>query len=716
MRDLSTVPYHKMSEDLVNVLCQKTQNNNPEFFRILVAYYFAKIASTQRCQIQTHDRGLIPVNIYAINLAVSGFGKGHSTNIMEDEITHLFRDRFIEETLPEVADNNLYQLAVKRASKKGVDPDEEFQSVKSEYEKLGPLAFSFDSGTTPAVKQMRHKLLMANAGAVNLEIDEIGSNLLGNVEVLTTFLELFDVGKVKQKLTKNTADNSRSEEIIGRTPTNLMLFGTPNKLLDGGKIEEQFYSMLETGYARRCLFCYVKSIGKRSALTPQQVYDMATSSNAEAFIATMANHFYDLADPIYFGKTLNMSKDVSLLAIEYRLECESRAEELAEHEEIRKAEISHRYFKAIKLAGAYAFVDSVGEITEDHLMSATKVVEESGVAFQKLLKRDRNYVKLANFLAEENKEVTHVDLMEELPFYKGSMAQKQELLTLAVAYGYKNNIIIRKQFSDGIEFLRGESLKTTDLSKMIVSYSTDIATGYIDEQVPFSMIHKLTQQDGYHWVNHHLADGHRKEENAKPGFNMLVLDIDGGTKIETVQLLLKNFTYHIYTTKRHDPHHHRFRVMLPLTHTLKMDAQEFREFMQNVYEWLPFDVDTQTGQRARKWLSNKGQYFNNQGDLVDALQFIPKTSKNDERKRAIADLSTLSNLERWFVSNTGSGNRSNQLIKYALMLVDTGMDLESVKNNVLALNNKLPEKLDESEVLATIMVTASKAIQKRDSQ
>jgi hypothetical protein len=66
--------------------------------------------------------------------------------------------------------------------------DTSLAEVTKEYESLGKLAFSFDSGTTAAVKQMRHKLMMADIGAMNFEMDEIGSNLLGNVDVLGTFL------------------------------------------------------------------------------------------------------------------------------------------------------------------------------------------------------------------------------------------------------------------------------------------------------------------------------------------------------------------------------------------------------------------------------------------------------------------------------------------------------------------------------------------------
>ncbi|MDT1904048.1 DUF3987 domain-containing protein, partial [Acinetobacter baumannii] len=79
---------------------------------------------------------------------------------------------------------------------------------------------------------------MGNAGSVNLQIDEIGANLIGQTEVLNTFLELYDKGLVKDKLVKSTSENVRFERIDGATPTNMLLFGTPSKLLDGGVTEQ----------------------------------------------------------------------------------------------------------------------------------------------------------------------------------------------------------------------------------------------------------------------------------------------------------------------------------------------------------------------------------------------------------------------------------------------------------------------------------------------
>lgn len=715
MKTFDEMQHHAMSEKLVGVLCEQTENTNPMFFRLLVAYYFSLVASMMRASVKTLDRGDIPINMYAINLATSGAGKGHSTNLMEERVIHLFRERFKDETFPLLAETNLPKISLKRANRKGTDPDEELQRVTKEFEQQGNLLFTFSEATAPAVKQMRHKLLMADAGSLNFQMDEVGSYISANAEVLIAFLELYDMGLIKPKLTKNSSENQRGEEIIGRTPTNMLLFGTPSKLLDGGMTEQQFYEMMDTGYARRCFFGYSRAPTKKFGQTAMEVFEQLTQANNTHVFEEVADHLENLANIINVRKQIMMQKSTSLLLIEYKLRCEREAAEFPEHEEIKKAELGHRYFKALKLAGAYAFVDDSPEVTEAHLYAGIKMAEESGQAFQRLLTRDKPYVKLAKYIAAVKNEVTQADLVEELPFYRGGTSQKNEMLTLAIAYGYKNNIIIKKSFSDGIEFLRGETLNATDLSKMVVSYSQDFAQDYVNETAPFDKLHQLTQSPGMHWCSHHLQGGHRAEENCMPGFNMVVIDIDGGTPLVAVKSLMKAYKSLIYTTKRHTDEENRFRLILPINYRLELDAKDYKEFMGNIFEWLPFDVDKATGQRARKWMSNAGSYEYSDGDLFDVLPFIPKTSKNEERKLVLNSQQSMNNLERWVSNNIGDGNRNNMLLRYAMILMDAGADYQVILQKVMELNEKIADKLDQAEILATIMVTVGKNLAKRAS-
>lgn len=710
--DTSRFQHHHAIESVLEIICTKVQNDDKPFFRVLTAHILMQLAATMRATLSTKDRGEIPINGYTLALSTSGAGKGHSIGILEDGFCKGFRQHFSEVTLPVIAENHLWKLATKRAVRNDSEEQDEFDKLKREYEDKGAYPHSFDSGTSPAVKQVREKLLMAGIGSINLQIDEIGNNLIGNTEVLNTFLELYDQGKVKQKLTKNTAENKRTEEIEGKTPANMLLFGTPSRLLDGSSVENHFFSFLDAGYARRCIFGMGHPIPASENKTAAEIYESLINAQNEAQLNNWATHFTSLAHEDKFNWLIDVPDDISIQLIEYKMWCEHRANELSEFAEIQRAEMKHRYFKAVKLAGALAFVDEATELEADTLNSAIKLVEESGDAFQKLLKRERAYAKLARYIAGTDEELTHADL-DELPFYPKSTAQRNQIISEATAWGYKNHIVVKKTFSDGIEFFSGEALKETSLDAVALSYSDDFAYGYEPVEIPFEDLHKLTQEAGYHWCNHAFKGEHRSEDTTIPGFNLVVLDVDEGTTLEAVHELLEDFTFMTHTTRRHTDEEHRFRLILPMSYQLKLDKPDYREFMKNVYSWLPFKVDTSTIDRSRKWMTNsKGSYhYNITEQLLDVLPFVPKTSRNAEYNQRAKDLQSLDNLERWFADRIANGNRNNQMIKFALALVDSGMSYTETESKVLAFNAKLKEGLSDDELRKTVLVTVAKKLQ-----
>ena len=712
MRDLTNVPHHMVIEEMVDVLCNKTQNTDRGFFRVEVAYFLAKMAASMRAVIITKDRGEIPVNIYALALATSGFGKGHSVHIIEEDFLGGFRRRFMEDTFNIKADENLWKMGCERAATLGTEEAEEKQKLDKEFMLLGALPFTFDSGTGPAVKQLRQKLLMSAAGSINLQIDEIGSNLVNNTEILTVFLELYDQGLVKQKLTKNTSENIRGEELEGKTPTNALLFGTPSKLLDGGPTEDQFYSFLDTGYARRCIFGWGQHVRAGDDLTPTEIYYRLTSQENVATIDKWHNHFMLLADPTNFGWEITVDDAVGIELLTYKIDCEKLALTYAEHEEIRKAELSHRYFKVLKLAGAFAFIEQASEISMEHLLSAMKLVEDSGASFQQLLTREKPYVKLAKFIAASKGELTHADLHEALPFYKMQQGARTDLLNYAMAWGYKNHIVIKKTFADGIEFFTGETLEQTDLDALMLSHSDSFAYNYQVDSAPFESSDQLFLMQGMQWCNHSFVNGHRAEENVIPGFNQIVIDVDGAIPLKNVHELMDEYKFSTYTTKRHTDAENRFRLIIPISYVLELDQTDYKEFMNNVMDWLPFPSDESANQRAKKWETcAKGTFHvHTDGALLDPLQFVPKTSKNEAYQKEVGKLESLDNLERWFAQRIASGNRNNQLIKFALTLVDAGLTFDEVESHVISFNGKLANGLPVDEVRSTILQTVARKI------
>ena len=706
--------YFPIAEEIVDAQCAITQVDDRGFFRNLVSFTFWQIASMMRATIYTQSFGMnIPINGYVINLAIQGYSKNKSLGIINDRVTNLFTKRFLEETLSLVVDDTLNTLAMNEAIKNNTDQEEELQKLEKEYKGYGEFLSSFDSGSKPAFKQYRAKQLLVPIGSLNLIMDEIGSNLSGNSEILTAFLEAYDTGEIREKLKMNTKDSQRTKERKGRVPCNLLAFGEPTKLLDGNRTEEEFDALLGTGFARRCIFGFGKTNIKPKDVSAKEIFEYLKDPKHSNSLNSIAQKLEILADPLNFNKKILIDEEAEILLHQYKLDCEKISFTLGEHETLRKRELEHRYWKTLKLAGSYAFVDNSYQISQEHIQYAISLVEDSGEAFEKILTRERPYVRLAKYLASIGSEVTQVDLIEA-GVLKGTESQKRELITLATAYGYKNNIIIKRFSLDGIDFLLGESLKETNLDSMILSYSNQLAEGYKPRFTEWGKLYKGFQADNIHWCNHHFVEDYRLEKNAIPGFNMVVLDIDGSVSLDLVHALLKDFTFLTYTTKRHTEDTHRFRLILPISHEVKLSDKDFSEFMKNVCNWLPFEVDN-THQRSKKWLSNKGSYHYNNGEILDALQFIPKTSKADEFKKKYVDSSSLNHLERWFSNQMEEGNRNNVLIKYALLLVDMGLDEDNIQSKVSGFNSKLSNPLEEIELQTTIFRSVIKAIAKRDS-
>lgn len=705
LKPYDQMAYNTVSESLVDIMCTKTQNSERMFFRIAISYYWGVLASQMRANIEGWGGSTIPINIYAMNLSPSGTGKGYSTGLMEDSVIGKFRDAFMENTFPLQADKHMRELANKRATRKGTDPVDEMEGLTKEFNTIGSLLFSFDSATVPAVKQLRHKLNLGNAGGVNLQIDEIGANLVGQTEVTNLFLELYDRGTVKDKLVKSSVENTRFERIEGFTPTNMLLFGTPSKLLDSGLTQDHLTDMLEMGYARRCFFGFTAKAKKTANKDAASLINQMFNSNTDQALESLAVSLEQLADISNMNKVVRIEEPEAIYLMEYKLDCDRRADGFKEHENILRSEMEHRYFKVLKLAGAYAFMDYSPNITQSHLEAAMKLAEDSGKDFLKLMTPERNYEKVAKYLAACESGITLPDLDHELPCFRGSKQQKDQLIEYAVAWGYKNNIIIKKAYDGNILFLRGETLKPTNLDELIISSSDRLAEGYTSQLIPFSKLSNLGSVSGYHWANHHFIGGYRREDKAITGFNTIVLDIDGTLPLKTAKELLKDYKAFFYTTKRHQDADglDRYRILIPTNFILELDGEEYKEFMNNVMESLPFEVDDSCNQRNKKWLTHNGEVHSIDGKLFDVLPFIPRTAKNEERENKFKDQAELDNLERWMLNNTGDGNRNKQLYNYAMVLVEADLDFVAVGAKVRNLNSKLADKLTDDELTNTIL-------------
>ena len=69
----------------------------------------------------------------------------------------------------------------------------------------------------------------------------------------------------------------------------------------------------------------------------------------------------------------------------------------------------------------------------------------------------------------------------------------------------------------------------------------------------------------------------------------------------------------------------------------------------------------------------------------------------------MADLGRLDHLERWFLNNMEVGNRNNNLLNFAMMLVDAGATYDVIKGKVKTLNEQSVSPLKKDEVESTVL-------------
>lgn len=706
---------HPLSEQMVNLVCTKVQNQDKAFFRVEVAYYLAKLASNMHVSVRTGTNNIMPVNVFAMAYADSGYGKNFSQNIIEEQMMGTFEEIFTEELYPQQAKLSIAKKAHVIAVRAGLDEFEVEASLTKDFEEMGEFLYGFPEGTSPALKQLCKSITYAGIGAASLEMDEIGYNITANQDMLTTLLELYDVGKTKDKLTKVTKEAKRGKSIKGFTPANVFAFGTPLTAFDGGKTEECIQGLLKAGYGRRCFFAYGDVAAKFAmAVDSDEVYaqlaDITLSEEIEAIDTQLA----ELAKPNYVGTEVFIGTKAERFRLKYNQYCHERAVLISEYRPVERAEMMHRVAKVTKLAGAYAFIDQSLEVTVDHIEYAIALAEISGASLKRILNQPKAHVRLANFLCDFGSAVTEADLVEYLPFYSGSVSSKKDLITLAIAYGHRNAMAITAFEESGVAMWKGETLVPTVLSELILSTSYDIADDYSSVYGSIESIAKYVTEHDANFCNHHfnngqIGKGNRCKANTIPGANLVVFDIDQTKfKPEILHALLSGHNHVIYETKSSTPEEPRYRLILVLSHVVKLDDVDYKAFCKNIATWLPVNADLPAMQRERKYRTYSGcrVWSVTDGANLNVMAYYPRTAEAENNLKFNKTLieARIKGMAKWVIHTAAMGNRNNTLYSYTRFLVEhSSYDAEKIAAQVRAINSKLVEPLDDIELNTTIL-------------
>lgn len=691
---------------MVEIIKLKTGVNDDNFVRLLAAYYMCIAASNMHTKVKTPANGNIPVNMYLFNLAPSGYSKGFSRYILKTILFGSFFKFHKNRVLPKITEKTLVKIASN-------SQDDDLETIVGNFHSLGNYVYEFGTGTLAALRQLHYKIMMCGTGALNLIIDEIGDNLMDNNDLLGAYFELWDIGFLGEKILKVSQEQKRMPTLNRMVPTNLLAFGSPVSLFDGSKIEQRFYKYISTGYARRPFFGYSNTHEVDTSDTAENRWKKAMILNTSNKGKKLRKYLGTLATVKNHNKLLIIDRKSGILLYDYRIYCEKRSNMLPTRQSELKSYLLDSHMKVMKLAGAYAFIDKSSKVTTEHIKAAIKLNEDSYHVFKtKIMVRTPNYVKFLTFLVEAKIELTEADISASLPFYPTTKSGKEEIVSMAASYGYGRGITLKINMVNGIPLYSATQL--TKSKEWLLSYSaSDITKGFKNVTYTDKSLMKFLKHEGVHFVNHHLDDGYRDEKHIKKGFNLLIFDIDKDVQMGTVKILFDKYKYVLYETKRSTKKHPRMRLILFSNYVLELNKKEYKAMMKKLFvNAIPFKVDTQTGQRSRKWLTNSKNVIFNKGDNFNILPYIPQTNEYKKREIRAKKIGNVPALERWLLNNMHKDtNRNNYLIRYGFVLMEQGYGFKNIKSKVLNLNKMLgDDALPVSEIKDTVLVTVKKGV------
>ena len=204
---------------------------------------------------------------------------------------------------------------------------------------------------------------------------------------------------------------------------------------------------------------------------------------------------------------------------------------------------------------------------------------------------------------------------------------------------------------------------------------------------------------------HYEIFGHRKNEYAKPRKNVIAFDIDNGFKIESMQSLLADYTYFLYTTKSHRTEkangEDRYRVIMPLSREIEVTSEQYKLFMISIEDYLGIkNNDKATRNSSRLWYTNPYAEFTykNDGELLDPTPHIPNTKKFLELVGSFKELKDIKSgqitlpddekqlrvdgFERRLVSIVQIGNLKDEFFKFVKFASEIGIDESGVERSL----------------------------------
>lgn len=641
------------------------------------------------------SKSIIPT-YYAISFVGSGGGKNHSRDLSRILFEEPF-NKFVD-------DCSAFNEAAKAHTEDG--------KFDKKYIKLTDYYIPISSSIEGIQKAAQTVNDMCK-GSINVTTDELGDVIMKMEPIFTKLKTAWDSGVSEGQV--NVSDGNDNYFTVTDVCFNALLFGSPAPFELDPKKKDKLLEAYVSGMARRS-FIYHNAHYKKSEnrnvnfeSAEPQLYHTVQEYRQE--LRSFINHTSEIVLPSAVRKRL--------------IEWDIQKESLRESSNSLIAEDLGNPKKIEKLLGILATLDLSTEVTDEHLDFAIQFTELMDRTAEDTVRIQPIYMQIYHEL-EKRSFTARTDIIKAVKDVKSTKHLDDEMILVEEHANMVGNSIVRKENS-GIITYKLEKLSATSLEGILISSNDnlrqDVPAGFKKNEGKFENLHILTNGP-YRYSAGTFLNGYITDENYLREQNLFIIDVDDGLSIEDAKGLFSDYTYLIATTKSHQIAKNgitcdRFRLILPTISKFHLEPKVYSEMYMNVLHAIGVsEADSKCRNSSRWYYGNPdGEYWYNQGSmLLDIRPYIPNSSEN--LKTAISmqkyeDTINDDNIDlriagalKWLVSNTTSGNRNDNMFRFAVMLKDpsriNSSDWESWTRRA---NNLLSEPLPERE-LNTIIRSA----------
>lgn len=693
-------------------------------------------ASQFKRNIVLPDNTSVPINSITFCMAASGAHKDSSLRLTRKIFAPAYS--YLEDQRVAFAET----AAIQAAKDAGETLYKEKDIYKNYYEE--PAAIFLKDVTPQGLVQYFNDIGKNPLGAgllVNSEIsDEFNTNP-NFPDVIKILSEAYDLGIVEASYTKGK--EFRNNGVSG-IPFNALFIGSHYMLMFNPKLKEKLIASFMSKLSRRCSFVFapdkieepVYTSGLELVKAERETRDKAVNAVAKLSpkLIDIAKHNVNSA-----GLPLTLSPEADIVSISLK----RYDSEVAAHDCIpESADVlyrKNRYWRALKLAGALAILDTSATIELHHIISAVNITELFNLDMQifeaELNKADHERMSdyIQTLVEVDGKAFASLHELKKRGFTVTTTYTKlKELATLANAYDTSGIYTVTPE-ADGIHYERiiksdviTISFKPINTSKLdaavaagdsaaVSKAKSDIAAstayGFETHETTFADLANLLQ-GSYAYSAFKFDQGIRGKDHIQGGTKWCVVDVDSSNiTAEEAHFMLSDINHHIALTS--DPNNQfKFRVLVELDSVVELNAIQWRYFFQALTQDLGLQADQLP--QAQIHFSYPGRTIYSQleaSPLPVRDYLVQSTEKATSKAVAQSNLTAtqrktlLDNPESTFVyafeAPHGAGSR--MLIRAAHHARDLGMDKSDIIQLISDINDYWSVPMNEDRLEQTVL-------------